>query len=310
MSVGHFFRRDCYDDGCLAECRLLGLKNMNAFKKILVAYDFSSGARTAIAKAFRLAKAFGARPVVLHAIDTEISDIYKKILTQELTNEIEQAIRKDLSSLQLENITHDVIILPGKPAKIVLDVAEKQGVDLIIIGSHGHNAVTRILLGSTSESIIRHSPVPVLVTRQAPEKRGATVLVPIDLSGVSEQAIPLALQMAEAEQTHVKLVHVVELIPHISYGEYGQLVTEQAENQKRVLSEIGKKHGFTTEPLILEGKPSHSIVHFCEDNPEFGLVVMTTHHHKGLSHFLLGSVAETVARYIGINLLILPLTEK
>lgn len=283
---------------------------MTPFKKIIIAYDFSSGSRPAITKGLKLARFFGAKPIILHVIDTEIADVYKHILSAELTTEIEKAIKEDLATLDQDHLEHDIIVTSGKPAQVIAKMAEEQNANLVVIGSHGHNIVSRVLLGSTSESVLKHSPVPVFVARHEAKTRDANILVPIDLDPASEQAIPMALTLSRVWQSQIKLMHVVELVPHLSYGEFGQLVTSQIEQQKNALHELAKKHHITTDPIVMEGKPAHCIVHLCEENQDIGLVIMTTHHRSGLEHFLMGSVTETTARYLDVDLLALPHTKK
>lgn len=53
----------------------------------------------------------------------------------------------------------------GKPAREIVDYSEEHDVDLIIIGSHGRSLVTRVLLGSVAETVLRRAPTPVLVVR-------------------------------------------------------------------------------------------------------------------------------------------------
>lgn len=53
----------------------------------------------------------------------------------------------------------------GKPARAILEYAEEEGVDHIVVGSHGRSGVSRVLLGSVAETVTRRSPVPVTVVR-------------------------------------------------------------------------------------------------------------------------------------------------
>ncbi|WP_436907480.1 universal stress protein [Halosimplex marinum] len=53
----------------------------------------------------------------------------------------------------------------GKPIRVIVEFAEEVGVDQIVMGSHGRSGVTRILLGSVAEAVVRRSPVPVTVVR-------------------------------------------------------------------------------------------------------------------------------------------------
>jgi nucleotide-binding universal stress UspA family protein len=53
----------------------------------------------------------------------------------------------------------------GKPTRVIVEFADENGIDQIVMGSHGRSGVTRILLGSVAEAVVRRSPVPVTVVR-------------------------------------------------------------------------------------------------------------------------------------------------
>jgi nucleotide-binding universal stress UspA family protein len=63
------------------------------------------------------------------------------------------------------DVTLERAIEVGKPVRTIVDYAEGEGVDHIVMGSHGRSGVARILLGSVAESVVRRSPVPVTVVR-------------------------------------------------------------------------------------------------------------------------------------------------
>ncbi|MEF8776460.1 MAG: universal stress protein [Haloarculaceae archaeon] len=53
----------------------------------------------------------------------------------------------------------------GKPTRVIVDYAEDEDIDHVVMGSHGRKGVSRVLLGSVAETVVRRSPVPVTVTR-------------------------------------------------------------------------------------------------------------------------------------------------
>ena len=279
---------------------------MSTPKKILLAYDFSQGSHVATEEAFALAKLFGAQLIITHIVDTEITDVYKHILAHEMTAEIEKGIRQALGKISAKMPSHDVIVKHGRPHVVISQIVKETGADLVLMGSHGHGAISHILLGSTCESLIRQCPVPVLICRKKFTDSLKKILVPIDLLASWEPALENAKTLAQSFAAEIQLMHVVEIIPHASYGEFSEIITIQLEKQNKVLRKISEKNGLATEPVVLEGKIAHSIVHYCKENPDIGLVVMTSHGRRGLEHILLGSVAESLTRYIPTNIMVIP----
>jgi nucleotide-binding universal stress UspA family protein len=75
-----------------------------------------------------------------------------------------EALFDDLESA-VEGLDIETALEVGKPTQVIVDYAEQEDVDQIVMGSHGRSGVTRILLGSVAETVVRRSPVPVTVVR-------------------------------------------------------------------------------------------------------------------------------------------------
>ncbi|HEX6242940.1 MAG TPA: universal stress protein [Polyangiales bacterium] len=143
-----------------------------AFKKILVALDFSEPSARALRLAHELAKAAGAQLEVVH-VHPELYDgrgnaelglpwpnagqeeRYLRFLVQEIRGAIDNTVGPTVEA-HIE-VTH------GDPVKRVLAMVEQRDADLLCVGSTGKGGVQRALLGSVSQSLLRSSPVPVLV---------------------------------------------------------------------------------------------------------------------------------------------------
>jgi nucleotide-binding universal stress UspA family protein len=69
--------------------------------------------------------------------------------------------------VQHAGLQGDALLANGTPAQTIMDTAGEQGVDLIIMGTHGRTGLTHVLLGSVAEHVVRQAPCPVLVTRKA-----------------------------------------------------------------------------------------------------------------------------------------------
>jgi nucleotide-binding universal stress UspA family protein len=66
--------------------------------------------------------------------------------------------------------TQLVEVLGNAAANTIVDDARRSGVDLIVMGTHGRRGIRRLALGSDAEIVLRYSPVPILLVRDAPEK--------------------------------------------------------------------------------------------------------------------------------------------
>lgn len=145
------------------------------FENILVPVDFSASAERALRLAVRLARGH-ARLTLLHVYEPPSVamglDLYGIAVPAELaafSEELNAQCRHLLDRLAQQEIPADVdwraMVMQGPPARTVLDALEVGGYDLAVMGTHGRGGLKRTLLGSVTETVLRHSPVPVLVTR-------------------------------------------------------------------------------------------------------------------------------------------------
>lgn len=146
---------------------------MLPFTNILVATDFGDSSRAALDFAIELTKKTGARLTVLHAWEVPLL-AYNAVesLTVEVLASIEDAAREDLDAT-LAEVQKQVpratsILKRGVPWREIIDVIEQTKPDLVVIGTHGRRGISRALLGSVAEKIVRMSPSPVLTVRAKP----------------------------------------------------------------------------------------------------------------------------------------------
>lgn len=160
-------------------------------KKIFYATDLSESARHAFAYAVSLANLYRARMVIFHAL-IETSDLAGTYIGKDQWAEIKrrhlEGTRAALIGKKRENLaiqealqkfvekarqqgedpafmTDEIIVRKGSPADNILEVAEAQQCDLIVMGSHGHGGLVGAVMGSTAQRVLRRSKIPVLVVR-------------------------------------------------------------------------------------------------------------------------------------------------
>jgi nucleotide-binding universal stress UspA family protein len=140
------------------------------------------------------------------------------------------------------------------------------------------------------------------------------VLFPTDFSEMANQALPYAIKMAKVSGAELIMLHAITLYEHDpndpehhfpSLQTYCSEVTEAAENGFQVCIERIGDSGVNVRKAIVQGiSPHAAILEFVRDEGDIGLIVMSTHGRSGLSHVLLGSVAENVIRYADCPILV------
>ena len=143
------------------------------FKKILLPIDGSEASERAGEYAISTADLSGADIIVLNVIDTDYlnslpqQDLREK-LDEQLREEGKKAVEKFKNKIEKEecagnckNINLITLIKQGKPEDIILETAEEEGVDQIIMGKSGKHSFERFLMGSTTERVVRRAKIPV-----------------------------------------------------------------------------------------------------------------------------------------------------
>jgi nucleotide-binding universal stress UspA family protein len=191
------------------------------------------------------------------------------------------------------------------PAERILAYVEDQDIDLIVMGTHGRRGLSRALLGSVTEAVVRQAPCPVFVVRGdeeavSPQHAIRRILVPIDFSDASHEAIRHATEIAQTYGAEINLLHVVEEVVYPSAYGMGdayfptQNVIRKVEETLADMArdEIGYEHIMIAAVV---GYAPLSIIDYAKEN-EADLIVIATHGRSGFDRMLLGSVAERVIR--------------
>jgi nucleotide-binding universal stress UspA family protein len=138
-------------------------------KTILVPTDFSDGSQAALDRATALAKAFNARIIVLHVIETftytmteslQVVNVYALVKTA-----VEPVLDQMLQDLRDERVTASRVLVQGTADQEIVAQAKESGADLIVMGTHGRRGVSHAFMGSVAERVVRTAPCPVLTVR-------------------------------------------------------------------------------------------------------------------------------------------------
>ena len=147
--------------------------------RILVPMDFSEASKEAAKYAFSLADRYGAELHAVHVVEDIAPSLPEAARHMASFPEDYTAQARELAEKQLAaELPSDLaggrevvqVIKVGAPLVHILDYAAENNVDLIVMGTHGRTGLSRFLIGSVAERVVRHAPCPVLIIRPSGER--------------------------------------------------------------------------------------------------------------------------------------------
>ena len=295
---------------------------MIKLKKVLCPIDFSKYSEFALKQAINVASNIADELHIFHAILLYEDNFYKpddrlpdNIISIDLIEEISHQKLEELSS---RHFTQKLKIITASSrgfsaAEEILSYAEKNQINLIIMGSHGRTAIAHFLLGSVAERVVQMAKCPVMTVRKAidnfPHYR--KILVPIDFSEYAKLALKYALEIANSFNFKVTLFHSFEQQIHPAFYSLGkesifEIDRDLKDRASKAIEEFRNESGYPdikTDYIFAEGVAYHEIIeHIKQEN--YDLLVMGSHGLKGLEHFLIGSTTEKVIRQAEVPVLV------
>lgn len=278
-------------------------------RTILHPTDFSEGAAGALEVAARFATVSRATLVILHA---EL--LHDHSPRGAALDEYVATARRLLGSLSGNNSPPlDVVRKRAVLAhEAILGVAADRDVDLIVMGTHGRRGLSRLLLGSNTERVLRESRCHVVTVRaNAAIPSDGTfrkLLVPVDYSDSARLGLDGALALAANRSAEIHLVHVIEPLPAMYFA--GSVTTRfeldgdlRVRVQERLRIWAGEPSG--VQYVVEEGHPAVEIARVADDR-KVDLIVMSSAGMTAAEWLLVGSVTERVCRLANVPVLTMP----
>ncbi len=275
---------------------------MKHFNKILCPLDFSDASRHAFEHAQVFAKAFKAELEVMH-VSPNLAEAYTALMPDfpGYGPESEEDLLQELNEFTGDwSGKIKKVIRTGTPYIEILEYAEQNRFDLIVLGAKGLSRFERLFLGSTGEKVTRKANCPVLTVRPRQRVDIKRILVPIDFSPLSYAVLPMVASIAKRFKAEIYLLHVVE-IGHrmdregqLKEYEYFEKVKKKLAQQWELPEEFSR---IETKKFVRHhhGSPGYGILEFAQDW-DIDLIAMATHGRSGFSRALLGSVTEKVLK--------------
>ncbi|ACF45918.1 MAG: universal stress protein [Prosthecochloris sp.] len=137
--------------------------------KILCPVDFSDASKKSIRYAHEFARGMGASLYLLNVVEPRPMAVDMSLSYVPLEEDLEKAAREDLELIvaaeREKGIVVEADVEIGTPSEIILEKAAELDVNLIILGSHGKTGLSRLLMGSVAESVVRKAQCPVLIVK-------------------------------------------------------------------------------------------------------------------------------------------------
>lgn len=291
------------------------------FENILVPLDGSLLAELALQTAVPLAQENQGNIVLLQITTAQMPVVmttpemvaYDIRFSDYATNDIEMLSHDYLTRIRanmcrtFKDVKWHIRVEEGDAASMIVDVAQEENADLIVMSTHGRSGVGRWLLGSVTEKVLRHAHCPVLAVRSKQPLQ--KILITLDGSELAEESIPFSIALAKAFDANVTLLQVqpnaplldIEAATSLDAYEYGlgqrymQDFFEDANTYLEAIWHKWQKEGISINTAVREGNPAKAILEFARLN-EVDLICMTTHGRTGLRRWTYGSVTEKVLR--------------
>jgi nucleotide-binding universal stress UspA family protein len=275
------------------------------YDNILLPFDGSEGAAAVLHHASELAHWADATIQVLYVADTtrDSVTVVEGETVDALVQRGDDVVDEAAKTLETLGVAYDTDVVQGNPAPTIVDYAERYDQDLVVMPTHGREGISRYLIGSVAEKVVRLSSVPVLTVRMQPDETLTfpyeNILVPTDGSDAATHAAEHTLSLAASLDATVHALSVVDetalgldVRSTIASNESEQAAIDAVET---VVSEAKTRGVTNTVRHIEHGTPFEEILD-CIDSNDIHAVGMGTTGRRGTDRILLGSVAEKTVR--------------
>jgi nucleotide-binding universal stress UspA family protein len=279
-------------------------------QNVLVPVDFSPASQLAVNFAATFAKSIGAQLTVLHVTEDE------KAATQDANGRLQQLLKMlppaDSGDLDVQTHTRT-----GNVEEEICAAIDDESAGIVVMGTHHHGLLRRLLGGSVAQDMLRKMPVPLLTLSSNAQPRSLTrILLATDLTDSYREGFRFALDLARTLGARLIVQYSIEPIP-ISYGgtmpgiddptDRKQLM-EQARLKLSELESEGAREHVLVVSEVTEGAAAEKILAAAEESA-CGLIVLTIHDKGALERALLGSTAERVVRDARVPVLSFPVSD-
>jgi nucleotide-binding universal stress UspA family protein len=243
------------------------------------------------------------------------------LVAEERQRETEKEYLKKVAALpRASGLRIETALLDGQVADALERYVALNGIDLVIMTTHGRGGLSRVWLGSVADTLVRNIDVPVLLLRPTsvekeygPDFSLSHIVIPVDGTGSSESVIEQAMQIGGLTNARYTLVQVVAppVLAGASNGLSGsgdaefELVRKHARADLEKLAAPMRARGVDVQTSVVVQNQSAAGILECASEAGADLIAMATHGSAGWTRMALGSVADKVLRATQTPLLLM-----
>ncbi|HEX9113828.1 MAG TPA: universal stress protein [Nitrospirota bacterium] len=274
---------------------------MGKYRKILVAVDGSDSSRNALHQAFRLAvdeKCWITVTAVVPPYEGEIEILGVKDIKAALRKPCDDALGEAQRLAEKERALIKTVCEEGEVHDRIVDLAEAENCDVIVMGRRGMRPVERALVGSVTARVIGHTQRDVLVVPIDATVGWKTIVLATDGSRYSAAAAERAIAFAKAYGGELRVLSVVD-VPTEFYAEAPAAVEDLVRKAKGFVADVKKQAdaaGVRAETFVGEAEAYQAVNNLAREQ-KADMIVLGSHGRTGLSRLLMGSVTEKVIGY-------------
>jgi nucleotide-binding universal stress UspA family protein len=277
-------------------------------KSILCPIDFSDFSAAAYQHALSLTDYYKARLITLHVVELwkyPFADYaayeadYAKFLTA-LNEGGQVQLQRFVKQYSPDGPQPKLVVLQGNVPSCVFSYAQKENIELIVMGTHGRRGFDRLVLGSATDSVIRKAACPVLIVSNTSQNaldtgadgrhRLSRILYCTDFSHNSERARGYAISLAAEYHAELILLHVAENFPDLATAQ--SIIAEHAQELHKLISET-ERQNLDIKTAVRFGKPYEEIVRHATET-EASLIIMTARGGDAVDRAIFGSTTYRV----------------
>jgi nucleotide-binding universal stress UspA family protein len=257
---------------------------LRGFQRILVATDFSEASERAVDYALSLARTYQSRVYVAHVLPLDImmSPELMEASRQKLWEAAKEGMKKTLWSGRFFGVPYKTVLREGQFWPTLRAAIEEHEIDLVVIGTHGGNALQKMLIGSSAEELFRQARVPVLTVGPAAHEslygvEFRNILFATELGPRAAEQAELAVSLAEQHRSRLTLMHVLPA------GSWEEAETEPSTVVQK-LRDVLPNWELHCLPLfrVPVGKPVAEILRAAKEIPA-DLIVLGAKSRQGLA---------------------------